>query len=95
MRGNLLRIVTNKYLSTLPKNTVLSTNIDVFYPDLWKLSLLSSADNLCKQFGPRSGPTKCWAISGSKLFDTPIAFLKDLFKKLILKKSADGVKKHA
>ena len=22
---------------------------------------LSSADNLCKQFEPRSGPTKCWA----------------------------------
>ena len=23
--------------------------------------LTSSADNLCKQFGSRSGPTKCWA----------------------------------
>ena len=32
--------------------------------------LESSADNFCKQFGPRSGPTKCRAWSGSKMFDT-------------------------
>ena len=32
--------------------------------------LVLSADNLCKQFGLRSGPTKCLAWSGSKLFDT-------------------------
>ena len=25
------------------------------------LYLMSSADNLCEQFGPRSGPTKCRA----------------------------------
>ena len=25
---------------------------------------------LCKQFGPRSGPTECQSWSGSKLFDT-------------------------
>ena len=31
--------------------------------------LVSSADNLCKQFGPRSSPTKHGAWSGSKLFD--------------------------
>ena len=48
---------------------------------------LSSADNLCKQFVPRTGPTKCWALSGSKLFDTLIVFLKEFFGKLILKKS--------
>ena len=29
--------------------------------------LVSSADNLCEQFGPTSGKTKCWACSGSKL----------------------------
>ena len=39
------------------------------FPHWW---LLSSADKLCKQFGPRSGLTKCWAWSGSKLFDTLI-----------------------
>ena len=32
--------------------------------------LVSSADDLCKQFGPISGPTKRQALSGSKLFDT-------------------------
>ena len=45
--------------------------------------LVSSADNLCKQFGPRSGAT---FLSGSKLFDTLMVFPKDFFKKLILKK---------
>ena len=29
--------------------------------------LVSSAQNLCKKIGPRSGPTKCGAWSGSKL----------------------------
>ena len=38
--------------------------------------LVSSVDNLCKQFGPRSGP---W--SGSKMFDTHIVFLKEFFEK--------------
>ena len=37
---------------------------------------VSSVDNLCEQFGPRSGP---W--SGSKLFDTHIVFLKEFFEK--------------
>ena len=30
--------------------------------------LLLPVDYQNKQFGPRSGPTKCWAWSGSKLF---------------------------
>ena len=30
--------------------------------------LVSSADSLCKQFGPISGQKNCWALSGSKLF---------------------------
>ena len=29
---------------------------------------MSSTDNLCEQFGPRSGSTFCWAYSGSNLF---------------------------
>ena len=46
---------------------------------IWKASprksstlyqLASSADNICTQFGPRSGLTKCQSWSGSKLFDT-------------------------
>ena len=41
-----------------------------------------SVDNLCKQFGPRSGPTKHWAWSRSsypKCF-TLMVFLKEIFK---------------
>ena len=41
--------------------------------------LVPSAGNLCKQFGPRSGPTDCWAWSGSKLFDSLMVFLKCFF----------------
>ena len=50
------------------------------------VSLPTCADNLCKQFGPRSGLTKCQALSGSKLLD----ILKELLENLDLeKKSAD------
>ena len=54
--------------------------------------LVSSADNLCKQFGSRSGPTKCRAWSGSKLFDTLMIFLKEFFEKIDFEKSADDKK---
>ena len=47
---------------------------------------MSSADNLGKHFGPRSGPTKCQALSGSKLFDTLMVFLKEFFKKVDFEK---------
>ena len=42
--------------------------------------LVSSAHNLCKQIGPRSGPTKRRAFSGSNLFDTQMVFLKEFFE---------------
>ena len=51
--------------------------------------LVSSADNLCKQFAPRSGLTKCQAWSGSKLFDT------DGILEIIFHKIDFGRKKHA
>ena len=57
--------------------------------------LVSSADDLCKQFGPRSGPTKCRAWSGSKLFDTLMIFLKEFFKKVNFEKNQQTAKKHA
>ena len=41
-----------------------------------------SADNICKQFGPRSGPIKRRAGSGSKLFATLIVFLEEFFEKV-------------
>ena len=37
--------------------------------------LVSSADDLCTQFGPRSGLTKGPTRSGSKLLDTQMVFL--------------------
>ena len=40
-----------------------------------------SADNLCKLFGHRSGLTVCRFKSGSKMFDTLIVFLIELFEK--------------
>ena len=48
---------------------------------------VSSADNLCKQFGPRSGPT----IRVQTVCHSGGIFLKEFFKKLILK-SADNKK---
>ena len=44
-----------------------------------------SADNLCKQFGPRSGPTKCQARSGSKLSDIPMVLIKSSIQSIIIK----------
>ena len=62
-----------------------TTFVEMFIPgvqywqDQWHL--LSSAVNLCKQFGTRSGLMECQAWSGSKLFDTLMTFLKEFLKK--------------
>ena len=53
-----------------------------------------SADNLCKQFGPRSGPTKCRVLSGSKLFDTLMVFLIEFFEKVDFEKNKQMTIKH-
>ena len=71
----------NKLHRKTPNITILS------YNDLriWVLTLyllVSSVDNLCKHFGPWSGPTKCRACSGSKLLDTRMVFLNELFEKV-------------
>ena len=55
---------------------------------------MSSADNFCKQFGPRSGPTFCRACSGSKLFDTQMVFLKEFLEKDEFEKKQQTTKKH-
>ena len=39
-----------------------------FNPWLTLYLLMLSADNFCKQFCPRSGLTKCSALTGSKIF---------------------------
>ena len=49
--------------------------------------LVSSVDNLCKQFGPRSGLTTCRAWSGFKLFDTLMVFLKEFFENVDFEKN--------
>ena len=54
--------------------------------------LVSSADNLCKQIGPRSGLTKRRAWSESNLFDTQMVFLKDFLEKERFWKTADDKK---
>ena len=52
--------------------------------------LLSSNENLCKQFRPRSALTERRPWSGYKPFDTLKVFLQEILKKLILnKKSAN------
>ena len=53
------------YMLLVPKHCTVHLNSEPGH--LITLCLLvSSADNFCKQFGPRSGPTKCWAWSGSQ-----------------------------
>ena len=56
---------------------------------------MSSADNLSKQFGPRSGPTKRRTWSGSKLFDLLIIFLIEYFEKVDFEKNQQTTKKDA
>ena len=48
--------------------------------------LVSSADNLCKQFAPRSSPTKYLTWFGSNLLTLRWYSWKNFSKKLILKK---------
>ena len=52
-------------------------------------SLPASSELCCLyiQFGPRSGPTKCHSRLGSKLADTLIVYLKEIFGKRLLEKS--------
>ena len=64
---------------------------------LWLSSfpaIVLSADNLGKQFGPRSGPTKRRSWSGSNLFDTLTVFLKEFFEKVVFEKNHQTTKKH-
>ena len=53
---------------------------------------MSSTDNFCKQIGPRSGPAKCWALSGSILFETDGIPERIFRKSWFWKKSADDKK---
>ena len=86
--GNLNAAIFNMfprfgYKGTEPPGKTLTLYLIVF-----------SADNLGKQFGPRSGPTKTRVRSGSKLFDNMIAFLKEFFEKVDFEKNQQIRKKH-
>ena len=62
------------YSNALAYNVIMYCDVKLEY---FKAFLLSPADNLCKQFGLRSGP---------KPIDTLIVFLTPLFEKKDLKK---------
>ena len=71
-----------------------SQNLQQIIGSLLTLCLLmSSAVILCNQFGPRSGPKKHWVWSGTRLFDTQMAFLKEIFEKINFEKKSAGAKK--
>ena len=82
----------NSYKNFFPVELVMPNRNLTFFSALTHCRLVSSADNLCKQFGPRSGLTKCQAWSGSKLFDTVVALLKEFFEKVDFEKTADDKK---
>ena len=71
------------------QSEILGTDYLSIFCNKWKvlILILSSADNFCKQFGPRSGRTKCWAWSGNKLLDTLMVFLKEFFEKVDFEKN--------
>ena len=49
-----------------------------------------SSDSLCKQLEPSSRQSKC---SGSKLFDTPMVFLKEFLERVDFGKNQQMTKK--
>ena len=81
--------MSNMHIVAIEDDTVSHEDIDNSLPTRL------SADNFCKQFGSRSGPTKGRAWSGSKLFDTQMIFLTDSFRKVDFEKKQQTTKKHA
>ena len=75
-------LCTEKVIDKFMENCASPIEEDSYTPDVKgvrherTILLVSSADNLCKQIGPRSGQTKCRAWSGSNLFDARMVFLK-------------------
>ena len=70
----------------LPSMPDLSEQSDLYLFSLTMVFL----DNLCKQFGPRSGPTKCLEPSCLTL----IVFLKEHFERVNFEKSQQTTKNH-
>ena len=57
--------------------------------------IVSSAYNLCKQFGPRSGLTNVEPDLDPNCFDTLMVFLKEFLKKVDFEKNRHTTKKYA
>ena len=53
---------------------------------------MSFADNICKQFGPKSGPTERRAWFGSKLFDTLMVSPKEFFENVNFENNQQTIK---
>ena len=75
--------------------TVSKLLVKVLPADNKSTSVIRWYDNLCKLYGPRSGPTICLAWSGSKLFDTLMVFQKVFLKKSYFEKVQQTTKKHS
>ena len=65
----------------------------MFAFDITFITLVSSADKLCKQIGPRWCPKEYRAWSWSNLFDTQMVFLKFFFLKKLIWKNQQTRKK--
>ena len=66
---------------------MLTVEIKETYVRLALYLLVSSATNFCKQFGPQSGLTKCWAQLGDNLYNTQMVFLKECFEEVDFEKN--------
>ena len=81
----------NKYIILVSSGTIFNF-ITWTFSCQWNIYYFL-ADNLCKQFRPRSGPTERRSWSGSKPFDTLKVFLFFYFEiqcsKFWRKKTAD------
>ena len=87
-----LEDMTNIYLASFSETNILLRIIFSISPLTHCLPV--SADNLCKQFGPRSCSMNRRAGSGFKLFDILVVFLKEFLEKVYFEKNQQTTKKH-
>ena len=70
--------------------------LQIFTLEFYKRQLLPSAVNLCKQFGPRAGPTECLSWSRSKQLDTESSdnVSERFFRKILILKKISSMKNY-
>ena len=76
----------SSYLTFSSIYFIFSSIYFTFYSILTLYLLVSSADNLCKQYRSRWAPAFCQASSGSKLFASVMVILKEFFEKVSFEK---------